>query len=215
MVHRQFAAVLAERARVSREIHDTLLQGVVGIALQLDHLEQTQTGDSKENARRFERLRLHLEAYVRDARRSILDLRSPVLEQQTFEGALNEIGARLTADTNIDFSVEVKGKPRGCSPRMENELLRIAHEAIANAVRHSHASAIHVQLRFEEQSVALRVTDDGCGFNVERVAADSHARFGLVSMKERAKTLGGELRVDTAVHRGTDVEAVFPIRAAG
>jgi signal transduction histidine kinase/sugar lactone lactonase YvrE len=212
MVRRQFAAVLAERARMSREIHDTLLQGVVGIALQLDHLEQTQTRDPRENRNRFERLRLQLEAYVRDARRSILDLRSPVLEQQTFEEALNEVGIRLTTDTNIQFSVGVKGKPRQCSPRMENELLRIAHEAIANAVRHSHANSIHVELRFEDQAVVLRVTDDGCGFNVERAASAPHAQFGLVSMRERAKTLGGELRVETGMHRGTDIEAVFPLR---
>ena len=214
IVRRQFAAVLAERARVSREIHDTLLQGVVGIGLQLDHLEQSQTGDPAENARRFQRLRLLLEGYVREARRSILDLRAPSLERRSFEDALNDIGARLTANTNIQFMVTVKGKPRGCSARMENELLRIAHEAIANAVRHSSANSIQVQLRFEDAWVALRVTDDGCGFNVERVATASPPQFGLVSMKERAKMLGGELRVETAAHRGTDVEAVLPVRVA-
>ena len=163
IVRRQFAAVLAERARVSREIHDTLLQGVVGIALQLDHLQHSQSTNPTDNARRFERLKLHLEAYIRDARQSIRDLRSPVLERRSLEQALNEMGSRLRSGTSIDFSVRVQGKPRDLPARMENELLRIGHEAIVNAVRHANASRIQVELRFEDISVALRVSDDGCG----------------------------------------------------
>ena len=213
LVRRQFAAVLAERARVSREIHDTLLQGVLGISLHLDHLEHAPAMDETENRRRFGRLRLQLEAYIRDARQSILDLRSPVLEHRTFEEALNELAARLTADTGMHFSVKVRGKPRECPPRVENELLRIAHEAIVNAVRHSGGDSIQVELRFDDTAIVLRVADDGHGFDLERASSLEPARFGLLSMQERAKTFGGKLSIVTSIQRGTDVEAVFPMRA--
>jgi signal transduction histidine kinase/ligand-binding sensor domain-containing protein len=214
LVRRQFAAVLAERARVSREIHDTLLQGVLGISLHLDHLQHAPPLDDAENRRRFERLRLQLEAYIRDARQSILDLRSPVLEHRTFEEALNELAARLTADSGLRFSVKVRGKPRECPARVENELLRIAHEAIVNAVRHSGGTSIQVELRFDDDAIVLRVTDDGRGFDLERASVLEPRKFGLLSMRERAKSFGGELSVVTGITRGTDVEAVFPMRAA-
>ena len=214
IVRRQFAAVLAERARVSREIHDTLLQGVLGISLHLDHLQHAPPLDDAENRRRFERLRLQLEAYIRDARQSILDLRSPVFEHRTFEEALNELAARLTADSDLRFSVKVRGKPRECPARVENELMRIAHEAIVNAVRHSGGTSIQVELRFDDAAIVLRVTDDGHGFDLERASSFDTKRFGLQSMKERAKSFGGDLSVVTGMDRGTDVEAVFPMRAA-
>jgi signal transduction histidine kinase/ligand-binding sensor domain-containing protein len=214
IVRRQFAAVLAERARVSREIHDTLLQGVLGISLHLDHLQHAPAVNEAENRRRFERLRLQLEAYIREARQSILDLRSPVLEHRTFEEALNELAARLTADTGMRFTVKVRGKPRECPPRVENELLRIAHEAIVNAVRHSGGSSVQVELRFDDAAVSLLVADDGRGFDLERASRLQPARFGLVSMQERAKTFGGRLSVVTQLDHGTNVEAVFPMRAA-
>lgn len=213
IVRRQFSAVLAERARVSREIHDTLLQGVVGIALQLDHLQHSQEDDPADNARRYERLKLHLEAYIKDARHSIRDLRSPVLERHTFEQALNEMGSRLRSGTSIDLSVRVQGKPRDLPARMENELLRIGHEAIVNAVRHANPSRIDVELRFDDASVALRIRDDGCGFELPHLSRESSRQFGLVSMHERARAMGGVLRVETSVHNGTDVEAVLPVHA--
>jgi signal transduction histidine kinase len=213
IVRRQFAAVLAERARVSREIHDTLLQGVLGISLHLDHLEHALPSGDAENRSRFERLRLQLEAYIRDARQSILDLRSPVLEHRSFEEALNDLADRLTADSGIRFTVKVRGKPRECPARVENELMRIAHEAIVNAVRHSGGTAIQVELRFDDSAIVLRVTDDGHGFDLERASSFDSKRFGLQSMKERAKSFGGDLSVVTGLDRGTDVEAVFPMRA--
>jgi signal transduction histidine kinase/ligand-binding sensor domain-containing protein len=211
-VHRQYAAVLAERARVSREIHDTLLQGVVGISLQLYRLQHSHSAEPEENAEQFERLRLQLEAYVRDARQSILDLRSPVLERRSLEEAFNEMGARLTEGTGIALSMRVRGKPRECPARMENELLRIGHEAIANAVRHAKAFRIDVELRFEDESVVLRVTDDGCGFNLEHASHHSTKHFGLRGMSERARSLGGDFRIATSSANGTGVEAILPIR---
>jgi len=213
IVRRQFAAVLEERARVSREIHDTLLQGVLGISLQLDHLEHAHPVEEADHRRRIGRLRLQLEAYIRDARQSILDLRSPVLEHRSFEEALHELAARLTSDTAMRCSVKVKGKPRECPPRVENELLRIAHEAIVNAVRHSGGTWVQTELRFDESSIVLRVSDDGRGFSLEGASLSEPKRFGLLSMKERAKTFGGELTIVTSAQRGTDIEAVFPMRA--
>jgi signal transduction histidine kinase len=140
-------------------------------------------------------------------------LRSPAIEGRSLEQAVEQIASTVTADTDIRVSVRATGKPRRCSPRMENEILRIGHEAMMNAVRHAKATAVAVELTFGENSVALRVSDNGCGFDLAQASSGSDNHFGLTSMQERARTLGGHLKVVTSLERGTDVQATFPMDA--
>jgi signal transduction histidine kinase len=206
----QFSLVLAERARLSREIHDTLLQSLVGVALQFDHIAE-KLGPSSVGARdHLVRVRRHVEAYIREARQSIWDLRSPVLETMDLASALRDFGKNAVTNESVKFTSMVTGSDPDRSPKIENQLLRIGQEAILNAIRHANAKRIHLEIAFSAKSVTLRVSDDGCGFDDDRWMADTNSHYGLITMRERAEELGGTLTITTAAGRGTSVEAVIP-----
>jgi signal transduction histidine kinase len=212
-VRREFSLVLAERARLSREIHDTLLQSLVGVALRFDAISNSLDSSSSAARHQLVRIRRHVEAYIREARQSIWDLRSPVLETHDLATALRDFGKRAAAATSVRFTAAVTGTPRRCSAKVENQLLRIGQEAITNAVRHAHATRITLEVRFEEHAVTLRVSDDGRGFEYEYPTHDTENHYGLTTMRERAEELGGRFTLATAVGRGTAVETVVPIPA--
>src|SRR6185436_4777380 len=187
-VRRQYGAVLEERMRMSREIHDTLLQGVVGVALQLDNVSN-DGGMPRASRATLQEMRDQVEAYIREARQSIFDLRSPLLEEHDLVGALREVGQRAVANTAVGFRLTIKGQAKRYAPRLENELLRIAQEAITNAVRHARASQIVLAIGFETSEVSLEVSDDGRGLR-RPADIDDTSHIGLASMKERAESLG-------------------------
>jgi signal transduction histidine kinase len=211
LMRRQFSLMLAERARLSREIHDTLLQSLVGVALQFDGIAAAIDPSSASAREQLVRVRRQVEAYIREARQSIHDLRSPVLERRDLATALREFAKNASADTGVRFTSIVSGTPSTPSPKVENQLLRIGQEAITNALRHAHAERVHLELTFGRNSISLLVSDNGCGFDSSHWFADSGSHYGLTTMRERAEELGGTLTVITAVGRGTSVEAVIPL----
>jgi signal transduction histidine kinase/ligand-binding sensor domain-containing protein len=214
LMRRQFSLALAERARLSREIHDTLLQSLVGVALQFDGIANA-LGPSSVGAReQLTRIRRQVEAYIREARQSIWDLRSPVLETHDLEAALRAFAKELIGDTPVRFTSAVVGSDVARPPKIDNQLLRIGQEAITNAVRHARARRIHLEITFSPDSVTLRVNDDGCGFEGDRNAVHGTDHYGLTTMKERAEESGGTFTISTGAGRGTSVEAVIPLSGA-
>jgi ligand-binding sensor domain-containing protein len=215
LMHREYAAVLAERTRLSREIHDTLLQGVVGVALQLDAIAHSVGSISADAKEALLRTRRQVETYIREARQSIFDLRSPLLETRSLPDVLTQIGTDATDGSPVTFSLAVTGRVRGCPPRLENELLRIGQEAITNAIRHAHARRIQLELHYEHDAVALTVVDDGRGIDSGRDDTGvGEAHYGLIVMKERAENLGGRVSIAPLPEGGTKIEAVLPAPAA-
>ena len=213
LVQHEFAMVLGERTRLSREIHDTLLQSLVGLTLQINKVAKNVVAAPAEAAQQLIRMRKQVEAHIRDARTSIWDLRSPMLETRDLPTALHELGQRAASENAIEFLSSVVGPQRRVSPKVENHLLRIGQEAITNAVRHARAARIELELRFEDRLLSLRVKDDGHGFVVEQV--DRHdGHYGLRSMRERALEIGAEFTVSTAAGAGTEVVAQVPLGGA-
>ncbi len=208
-IRREFKLVLAERARLSREIHDTLLQSLVGVALQFDGIATTLEPSSPA-LKHLVKIRRHVEAYIREARQSIWDLRSPVLETRDLLSALREFGKDAAAEVNARFTATAIGTPRECPPKVENQLLRIGQEAVTNAARHSGASRISLEMRFDDHAVTLRVSDDGRGFEYREDAHDGNEHYGLTSMRERAQELGATLKVTTGAGLGTVIETIVP-----
>lgn len=208
-VRRQFALVLAERVRMSRTIHDSLLQGLVALALQIDDLSRTVESSSPSIKDRVVRIRRHVEEYIREARHSIWELRSPRLDAQDLVAALREVGERAVADKPIRFDFAVHGVPRLFAREAEEQLLHIGQEALHNAIRHGSPSRLALELHYEETQLRVRISDDGCGFDLAAVHGDG-GHFGLVSMQERAGQVGGTLTIASHPGRGTEVEARVP-----
>jgi signal transduction histidine kinase/ligand-binding sensor domain-containing protein len=214
LMRRRFSLALAERARLSREIHDTLLQSLVGVTLQFDAIANALGPSSAAAREQLIRIRREVEAYIRDARQSISDLRSPLLEAGDLMTVLKDFGKRTVGTSAVRFVTSVTGTPRQYTPKVENQLLRIGQEAIINAVRHASPSRIHLEVRFETQAVTLRVSDDGHGFDRSSSDLESERHYGLTTMRERAEEIGGRFRVVSSAEAGTVVEAIVPTPAA-
>jgi signal transduction histidine kinase/ligand-binding sensor domain-containing protein len=210
-VQRRIVLVYSERSRMAREIHDTLLQSLVGVALQLGTISDKPAATAIRD--QLAVLRKQVEGFIREARQSIWNLRSPALAVNDLPTALRDAGAALTIGSDIRFEVVVVGKPLRFAPRVEEQLLRIGQEAVSNAVRHANATVICLELRYTDDSVVLRISDDGCGFD----PAVAHAvgnHWGLKSMQERAEQIGGCLTLLTKPGEGTILETSAPVTNA-
>lgn len=208
-VQRQFAMVIHERIRMSREIHDTLLQSLIGVALQLDALG-AQDGVSEDSRASLTRVRRELEEDIRETRQSIWNLRSPKLEHADLASTLLEAGRRIAAGAPVIVRVSVDGTPRRLRLDVEQQILRITEQALVNAVRHGSASEVDVVLHFDRHAVRLTVTDNGRGFDQAQISGESNFHYGLASMRERAEELGGRFTLRTEPGRGTAIEASVP-----
>ena len=207
ILNRQFAATLAERTRLSREVHDTMLQSLVGIALQVQAIARRCEPHASEQKSQLVALRRQVEQYIREARQAVLDLRSPMLEVGDLATALAEIGRRMeSGPARVEVSAD---SIDALAPTAEGELLRIGQEAITNAARHAGATRIQVDLRQQSDLVTLRVTDDGRGFDVDAMLSTATGHYGLTGMRERAARVGGSLTVKSS-SVGTFVEAIVP-----
>ena len=209
-LRRQFALVLGERVRLSRELHDTLLQSLVGVALEFDAVSRSLEGSQSAVRDRVIKIREQVEEYIREARRSIWSLRSPALETGDLIEALRDSATRATAGQPVTFSFEQTGVRRRLPSNIEHQLLRIGQEAMLNAVRHSGATTITMHLRFDEDAVELTVTDDGRGFDSSLGTEGTTDHYGLTTMRERAEQAGGRLLTTSTPGHGTRISARVP-----
>lgn len=201
-----FALVLEERARLAREIHDTLAQGFVGISSQLDAVAMCMPDESTPARRFLDMARRMARHSLTEARRSVMDLRSSALEDQSLAAAL-ESGTRMwTAGSGIEVDLDVPGHHTPLPEETEQHLLRIAQEAVTNVVKHAGATRVAVKLHIEARKLLLRVKDNGRGFEPCDVFATSGGHFGILGMRERAERLGGSFRMASHPGEGTEVE---------
>ena len=209
-VQGRFSAILVERTRVAREVHDTLLQSLLGVLFRLDEVARLIDQSSESAKDQLVRLRRQVEFYVREARYSIRDLRSPILQSRGLATALRSIGENLTGDGAVTFRMDVIGHPRADLQRVDEHLLRIGQEAMTNAVRHGRATTVIAELRYREDAVSLSVRDVGKGFDTSVATVADGVHWGLRTMRERAEQVGGTLRLTSAEGQGTVVEVVVP-----
>jgi signal transduction histidine kinase len=211
-VRQRFSWILGERARLSRELHDTLVQSLVGMSLQLDAIATAASSSSPDIQQQLVRMRSQVDEYLREARQSIWELRTPMRrERPDLVVALRELGERLVAGLPIRFELSVSGSQCRCGQNVEEQLLRISKEAITNVIRHARASTVHVSVHYERTLVVLTVSDDGCGFDLAARTSRKSDRYGLIGLKERAVEVGGELDVTSRIGRGTEIRVSVPI----
>lgn len=203
------AATAAERARLAREIHDTLAQGFVGIITQLQAAEQTQ--DETARRRHTDAALALAREGLTEARSSMQALRPVALEAGGLTGAIATVAIRWSERTGIPSTVRTEGEQRTLPTEVEVALLRTAQEALANVERHADANAVLLILRHGRHGARLEVRDDGRGFDPAATGADANgAGYGLIAMRERIEALAGDLIVESARGRGTAIRAEVP-----
>ncbi|MEO7143319.1 MAG: histidine kinase, partial [Bryobacteraceae bacterium] len=207
----RFSLVLEERARLAREIHDTLAQGFVGISSQLEAVAVRLNGDPAVAWQHLELARKMARHSLTEARRSVMDLRASSLENRDLPSALSSAARQWGAGSAVPIAIDISGEPRKLPEDVEQNVLRIAQEAVTNALKHSGAHAIGVHLAMEARRLLLRVSDDGRGFEPARVFSALDGHFGILGMRERAERLGGELDLSSVPGGGTQVEVRVPL----
>ncbi len=209
-----FQAVLEERARLAREMHDTLIQGCTGVSLLLEACSNAEAGgEAGARSGQLELLdyaRTQLAASIDEARQAVWNLRGQ--ESADFGDTLKKLAERLGRSSQVEFRCEVEGDAYDFHAGAMHEIAMASREAIYNALLHANPTRIQVFARFNEQDFALTVEDNGSGFESgKETATDGH--FGLVGIEERIRRLGGRVRVTSVVAKGTNVSIWVP-RAA-
>src|SRR5579875_140456 len=210
------AATLEERARLAREIHDALAQGLTGIVVQLGALERALARAPGEAARHLELAQRMAREALAEARRSVWNLRSPLLERGDLGDALRSLAAR-PPQPGIAAHFTQRGTPWPLAAAAEGALLRVAQEALANVAKHAQATAVAMTLEYAPEGVRLVVQDNGVGFpagvlDQQRDGDLPWGGFGLRGMRERLQALGGCLELTNA--GGARVVATVPRAAA-
>jgi len=201
----EFRAVLGERNRIAREIHDTLAQGYVGISVQLEVLAELLRMNKPEAAANHLNLtRGYVREGLADARQSIWALRSQDSGETTLPVRLRRM-AEAEGGHGLEAKFCIFGAYRPMPPGTEQEFLRVAQEAIHNVRKHAGAHHLFVQLEYGPEKIALEVRDDGRGFAANEKLEPKPGHYGLTGMRERAAAIGGTLEVTSEPGAGTTV----------
>ena len=203
-------AVLQERNRIARELHDNLEQELAGITMQLDLAVDCFQQAPKVARQALETARNMSRHSMVDARRSVWDLRCHLLEDGDLVSALRQIVQPSAPRDQVRVDVSVSGSPVRLPAAVEMNLLRIGQEAVANAVKHGRARVVSAVLQYDGDKVRLCITDDGRGFDPQDDVPSGH--FGLLDMEERAHSMGCALEVESAPNCGTKIAVEIPVK---
>lgn len=206
---KEFAAVLSERARIAREIHDTLAQGFAGISMQLEAGKEMIYDTPKLAEEHLDQANVLARECLDEAREFVWDLRHANEKNGNFAARFERLARRLTAGVSLDF--KVSGTPKTLSDKTELNLLRAGQEALVNVVRHANASRVDVEILFETRNVCLSVKDNGSGFDA-RQHLDEDNHFGLLGMRERIKEMSGQIELQSKIGYGTQIVIKIPAR---
>lgn len=206
-------ARVAERERIARELHDTLLQGVQGLVLRFQAVaSRLPAGDPV--ALSLEDALSRADEVMLEGRHRVRDLRRSAEASADLGEAVARAGAELVAGSGIDFAATVEGEPRPLHPVVRDEVFWVVHEAIANAVRHAAGRRVEVELAYAAESLRVRCRDDGRGIAAEVAAGGRPEHYGLRGMRERTGRIGGQLHVWSRAGAGTEVELSVPASTA-
>jgi PAS domain S-box-containing protein len=201
------SAILEERNRMARDIHDTLAQGFTGVIVQLEAVEDAigccRRKEANQHLRRASEL---ARQSLNEARRSVHALRPQALQRGNFWEALKGTVRNTTAGTTLHTRFELRGKLRDLPPVWQENLLHIGQEALTNALKYARPSNFDTRLIFNTKQLRLELRDDGDGFKVK----DRHDGWGLAGMRERVEQMGGELTITSARGKGTKVVVTLP-----
>ncbi len=218
-LHHRFAAQLkareSERTRVARELHDTLLQSFQGLLLRFQVAYELLPARPTEAKHDLGGAIDRTVRAISEGRAAVQGLRASAVEDEDLDTAIKTLAEELASDRygneGVVLRLNVQGTPRPLRPIARDEIFQIAGEALRNARRHAQASAIEVELHYDERQVRLRVRDNGKGIGPRFLSGESTTgHYGLAGMRERGKLLGGELSICSAPASGSEVELTVP-----
>jgi ligand-binding sensor domain-containing protein/signal transduction histidine kinase len=212
-IRRQFAAVLDERNRLAREMHDTLIQGCVGVSTLLEAASHAQEVSPHLSDELLDRARSEVRAAVDEARLAVWNLRRGSPDGDRLVPAVSQLAHRVSLESGIDIRVHVEGEPVALGSETEGSLLMLVREALQNAIRHAAPSRLSVALWFERKRLRVEIADDGLGFDAG-VDPESRRHYGLLGMRERVEQLAGEFQLMSSPGNGTRVCLSIPLRKA-
>jgi ligand-binding sensor domain-containing protein/signal transduction histidine kinase len=204
-IHTEFRAVLDERARLAREMHDTLIQGCASVSVLLEACSIGEVSTQIEQREVIDYARTQLAASIDEARQAVWNLRTERSDDLGIE--VKKLAGRIARESSVDISCQVRGTTYPLKKSAMHELLMISREALYNAALHAAPSEVSVNVIYSAQDVVIEVRDNGCGFDQTQVAG---GHYGLVGIGERVRQLGGTFQVTSVVTKGTEVSAVIP-----
>lgn len=208
-VRRRFQAVLEERNRLAREVHDTLLQGCTGVSAVLEAVASIPEAHGPLKQSLLDQARAQIRTTINEARDAVWALRHERDALQDLARLMDGMRTQLSRELGVPIEYSVEGQPFAVNRPVAHELIMIAREAVHNAASHATPTRVRLHLGFRENDLAVGVEDDGCGFEPDIIPADS-MHFGLVGMQERVARLGGTIRLNSVRSVGTTVTVCVP-----
>ena len=204
---------LIERERIARDLHDTLLQGLLGSSLQLALAnDQIPPGDAAKPL--VVKVLKLLRQMIDEARDAVSDLRNLSSTDTDLRIAFSKIPKNLTTDGKIEYQLIIEGEPQSLWPSVQDEVFRIGREALLNAFRHSQGSLVEVTLDYAREDFRLTVRDNGLGIQPEILRSGREGHWGLSGMRERSAEIGAQLKVASVAGEGTRIDLCIPAIAA-
>jgi ligand-binding sensor domain-containing protein/signal transduction histidine kinase len=210
-IHGRFKAVLAERTRLAREMHDTLIQGCVSISALLEAAASREVDDNESRLHLIDYAATQIRATVDEARQAVWNLRGEGQTLIDLETALKRMAERIGREHDVQVNYRLAGKPFAINLPATHELMMVAREAVFNAILHGHAKEVEAEIRYTDESLSLTIQDNGRGFDAAEAFSDGH--FGLRGMRERIHRFEGEFEIESIPQQGTRVRVEIP-RAA-
>ncbi len=201
--------VVAERSRIARELHDTLMQGFSGVTMEMQALSARL--DASPERRTLDEIIRDAGICLREARRSVAGLRNSHGDETGLSAAIAQAARHLTETQDVRLRLNLQRSPPELADDTQYNLLRIAQEAITNAIKHSSARTIEVDLDCLPDRLQLAIRDDGVGLGTRDGNRPQPGHYGLIGMRERASQIGAELHVESTPGQGTTVRVDLPL----
>lgn len=206
-VQARYAGILQERARVARELHDTLIQGCNTVSALLDASSLTQ-GPSSEQLLKLAREQIR--ATTENTRRAVWNLRNDERSHDHFDRVIDQLIGKFRKDFELPVEMNVIGKPFSISEECEHELMMVTREALYNSARHSRASRVAVNLKYDSAALVLELTDNGVGFDFAEVMRHGGLHYGLKGLQERVARLKGHVTLQSEIGQGASITISLP-----
>ena len=213
-VHARFQAVLNERNRLAREMHDTLIQGCAGVSALLEAHSSLANADSSDTDSLLGCARAQLRTTINEAREAVWDLRHGDGSATSIGPILGKMIQHVSQEFDIPVEYHTSGTPFDLDQYTAHELLMVVREALHNAIRHGRPTNVRVGIDFGNSEFQVQVRDNGCGFDPELVSPSSNGHYGLVGIQERVKRMGGNLVLNSRSGAGTELTLNVPRKAS-